>query len=213
MGIKSVRDMKKAKYLGMSWQVFALGGAVCVGLVGIGFFPNGLDNDELVFVEMVKELFHPYFSGLVLCAVLAANISTMDSQILVAATTITEDVYKILFKKNVSSRKLLKVSRISVILVGIFSFFLATSKSATVSGTVFYAWSGLGCTFGPLVITSLYSKGVNRYGAIAGLCVGGLIGGTWSSINPYLIDFPIPPLVPGFFLAIITILLVSKIRT
>ncbi len=210
MGIRNVEDIKKAKYVGMSWQVLALGGAIFVGLVGIGYFPEGLSNGELVFVDMVKSLFHPLVGGFILCAVLAANISTMDSQILVSASVITEDLYKRFYRRNASSSELLKVTRLSVVIVGVASYFLAISKSATVTSAVFYAWGGLGSSFGPLVITSLYAKSVNRFGAIAGILVGGVLAGTWDMINPYVTEFSIPPMVPAFSLSMLSIFAVSK---
>jgi len=209
MGISDVREIRKAKYLGMSWQLLALGGAILVGLVGIGYFPEGLANGELVFVDMVKSLFHPLIGGFILCAVLAANISTMDSQILVCASVITEDFYKRFYRRNAKSSELLRVSRGGVILVGICAFLFASSKSSSITSAVFYAWGGLGSAFGPLVITSLYSKSVNRYGALAGILVGGVLAGTWNLLNPYIIDFAIPPMVPGFTLSLLSILVVS----
>lgn len=211
MGIRSVEEIKKAKILGMTWQLFALSGAICVGLVGLAYFPEGLPKEELVFVEMVKSLFHPAAAGFILCAILAANISTMDSQILVCASVVTEDFYKKIFRKKATSVELLRVSRFSVIVIGLIASLLALSKSSTVQEAVFYAWGGLGATFGPLVLTSLYAKSANRYGAIAGIIVGGVVAGVWSHINFYLIDTEIAPIIPGFILSFLAIMLVSRV--
>lgn len=211
MGIKDPGELHKSKYVGMTWQLIALAAAACVGLVAIGFFPDGIENEALVFVEMVKILFHPFVCGLILCGLIAANMSTMDSQILVCATVLTEDVYKHLFRKEALSSQLLKVSRASVVIVSLVSFVLACSQSATVAKTVLYAWSGLGSSFGPLVLMSLYSKSANRYGAMAGIVVGGLLAGFWDWINPFLTETIIPPLVPGFFCGLIAIYVVSKL--
>lgn len=209
MGIKHAQDLYKSKYLGMSWQILALLAATAVGLVGIAYFPQGIKNDEMVFVEMVQSLFNPFFAGFILCGVLAANISTMDSQILVCASVITEDVYKHLFRKTAKSKELLRISRASVVAISLISYLLACSKSASVSGTVFYAWTGLGCSFGPLVLMSLYSQTTNRYGALAGIIVGGGIAGFWSYLNPYITEFVIPAMIPGFFLSLVAIYFVS----
>lgn len=213
MGIRDVSEIRKAKYLGMSWQVLALGGAVFIGFVGIGYFPEGLANGELVFVDMVKSLFHPFIGGFILCAVLAANISTMDSQILVCSSVITEDLYKRFYKRKAESKELLKVSRAGVVFVGLLAFVFATSKSATVTGAVFYAWGGLGSSFGPLVLTSLYAPSVNRYGALSGILVGGILAGTWDLVNPVITTFVIPPMVPAFTLSLISILVVTKLTS
>jgi len=209
MGIKNSKDIYKAKYVGMTWQFIALFSSLWIGLIGIALFSGGLINSELVFVEMVKMLFHPFIAGFVLCAVLAANISTMDSQILVCASVLTEDIYKGIIGKKVSSERLLFLSRMSVLAVSVLSYILACTRSATVSGTVFFAWSGLGCTFGPLVIMSLYVKQINRWGALAGIIVGGFLAFTWPYINPYVATFLIPSIVPGFALGCASIYLVS----
>lgn len=209
MGIRQASDLRKSKYLGMAWQLLTLAAAATVGLIGIAYFSQGLANSEMVFVEMVKGLFPPFIVGFILCGVIAANMSTMDSQILVCASVITEDVYKHFIHKKASSRQLLKVSRIGVVVISFFALFLAYSKSSTVADTVFYAWTGLGCSFGPLVLVSLYSKNANRYGAIAGIFVGGVLAATWRYLNPLIIDFSIPSMVPGFLLSLLTILGVS----
>lgn len=211
MGIKSAEDMYKSKYLGMSWQTLALAAATGVGLVGIGYFPEGLENPELVFISMVKSLFSPFIAGMILCAIIAANMSTMDSQILVCASVLSEDFYKHIVHRTASQRSLLLASRISVILVSLVALTLAFNKSATVLDVVFYAWSGLGCAFGPLVLMSLYSKHTNKYGAIAGILVGGAIAGLWPMLNPLLFPIDVPSMIPGFFLSLLSIWVVSGI--
>jgi len=209
MGIECPDELKKSKYVGMTWQFITLASAVAVGIVGIGFFEGNLTNPELVFVNMVKSIFYPLLAGFILCGVLAANISTMDSQILVCASVLSEDIYKHLFKKHASDKELLLISRLGVLLVAITALGLAFIKSSTVLEAVLYAWSGLGSSFGPLVLMSLYFKRCNRYGAITGIMVGGIIAGIWPSINLSVINYPIPSMIPGFTLSLISIYLVS----
>lgn len=209
LGIKTPSELHKSKYLGMSWMLLALAGASLVGYVGMAFFQPALNNPELVFVKMVQEIFPPLAAGFILCGVLAASMSTMDSQILVAASVISEDIYKFLFRKEASPALLLKASRVGVILIAGVSLLIAFNHNDSVLDTVQYAWSGLGCAFGPLVLAALYSKQANRYGAIAGIIVGGLLAGTWHLINPYVTDYAIPAMIPGFFLSLASIFLVS----
>jgi sodium/proline symporter len=209
MGIKNPADMSKSKCLGMTWMFATLGGAVAIGLVGIAFFSEGLAKPELVFVEMVRSLFHPFSAGFILCGVLAASMSTMDSQILVCASVLSEDLYKHLFHKEASPRQLLKISRISVILVSVLSLLIAFNRNSTVLDTVQYAWTGLGCSFGPLVLASLYSKRTNKYGAIAGILVGGFFAAFWDKMNFYFTDYAVPAMIPGFVLSGASILVVS----
>ena len=211
MGIKSAEDTYKAKYVGMAWQIATLTAACAVGIVGIGFFADGLNNPQLVFVEMVKVLFNPLVAGFILCAVLAANMSTMDSQILVCASILSEDFYKRMTKTTVPPKKLLLVSRMCVIFISLLALCLAFAKSASVLEAVRYAWDGLGSAFGPLVLMSLYSKKTNKYGAIAGILVGGIVAACWHFVNHLFTDYTVPAMIPGFSLSLISIYLGSML--
>jgi len=212
MGIKCPSEMKKAKWVGMTWQVLALSFAAFVGFIGIGYFGAELDDPQLVFVEMVKNLFNPLLGGFILCGMIAATLSTMDSQIIVSAAVISEDFWKYFVKKHASDRELIWVSRISILVLGLFSIYLAYSKNSTVEKAVLYAWSGLGCSFGPAIIMALYDRQANRWGAIAGIAVGGLVAGFWGMILPYITDVEVPSMIPGFFLGILTIYVVSRLK-
>lgn len=209
MGINNVDNMNKSKYVGMIWQLTALSAAAAVGLVAIAYYDQGLANPERVFIEMVKSLFHPLAGGFVLCGLMAASMSTIDSQILVCGSVCSEDLYKHVFKKHASPKELLRVSRLGVLLVSALSLYLALSKNTTIQEAVLYAWSGLGCAFGPLVLMSLYSKKANRYGAIAGVLVGGLVAGGWDQVNHHFTDIAIPAMIPGFALSLFSIWFVS----
>ncbi|MFI0435172.1 MAG: sodium/proline symporter [Parachlamydiaceae bacterium] len=210
MGIRDVNEMSKSKWLGMSWQLITLTAAAFVGVVAIAYFPQGLAKPELVFIEMVKDLFHPFIGGFILCAIIAANLSTMDSQILVCGSMMSEDLYVPFHRYPPSDRKILLFSKMSVVLISLVALFLAFNRSTTVLDTVLYSWSGLGSAFGPLVLMSLYSKTVNRHGAIAGIVIGTLISMTWSTLNPILTKYEILPMIPAFILSGLSIYFVSK---
>lgn len=188
MGIKNASDLKKARNLGISWQILALAAAVAVGLVAIAFFKDGIDNPELVFVEMVKVLFHPMAAGIVMCGVLAATISTMDSQLLVSASSFTEDIYKNLLAPKLSSVREVHVFRMSVLAISAIAFWIALGKDKTIMDTVYFAWAGLGSTFGPLLLASLWSDKPNYYGALSGILTGGLTAALWPTVNGWLIE-------------------------
>ncbi len=205
MGIKRPDEMYKSKYLGICWQICALSAAAFIGLIGIVYFPNGMQNPELIFVEIVKDLFNPFISGFILCAVFAATMSTMDSQILVCASVMTEDLYKKIINPKANNNQTLKITRFCVVGIAIFALFLASDKSKTIMESVSYAWSGLGCSFGPLVLASLHSKKANRYGAIAGIISGGIVAGFWPSLNSLYLHTLIPSMIPGFISGIIAI--------
>ncbi len=191
MGIKDAKDLKKARNLGISWQILTLSAAVAVGLVAIAFFKDGITNPELVFVEMVKVLFHPVAAGIVMCGVLAATISTMDSQLLVGASSLTEDLYKQLLAPKMSSNREVLVFRASVLAITAIAFWIALGRDKTIMETVYFAWAGLGSTFGPLLLASLYSKKPNYYGALAGIISGGLTAALWPTINTWLVNYGI----------------------
>lgn len=209
MGIRHPEELRKSMYLGMSWQVVALTCAVAVGIVGIGYYPNGLDNAELLFVELVKHLFHPFLAGFVLCGIIAANMSTMDSQVLVCSSVLSEDLYGKLINPYASPKTLLRVARGCVIAISLLSLTVAFFRSSTVLDTVLYAWTGLGCAFGPLILCSLYFPKTNRYGALAGILVGGVIAAIWDLFYPADSELLIPAMVPGFFIGALSILIVS----
>jgi Na+/proline symporter len=205
MGIQKVSEINKSKWLGMSWMTLSLAAATLVGAVGVPFFNGYLANPEEVFIEIVHASFPPFIIGLMLCAVMAATINAMSSQVLVLASSMTEDFYKKVFRPRASSRELLLVSRLGVILVGTVAFFIASRKISTIYILVNYAWSGIGSSFGPLVILSLYSKRINKYGAWAGILGGGLTSGIWPLFNSSIF-----PMIPGFIVSMLLILLVSN---
>ncbi len=211
MAIRDVKEMKKSMWLGMSWQIVTLAAAALVGIVAIAYFPEGLEKSELVFVEMVKSLFHPFLGGFILCAIIAANLSTMDSQILVCGSMLSEDLFVPLHKKPPSDYKILLFTKLSVVAIALIALSLSFNRSATILDTVAYSWSGLGSAFGPLILMSLYSKTINRYGAIAAILVGAIISMVWNWINPWVMDYKILPMIPAFFLSGASAYCISKI--
>ncbi len=200
MGIRRVKDMRKSMLVGMSWQIIILTFAVFIGLMSVAYFHGKIDNPELIFVLMVKENFIPLIAALILCAVLAATISTMDSQILVLASILTEDFYKRVFHKKATSKNLLFVSRLSILIIAFVSYLIAFFKISTIYSLVYYAWSGLGASFGPLLIFSLTVKQTNKYGAWSGILLGGLTAIFWPFFNKN-----IPSLIPGFLIGSVAI--------
>jgi len=209
MGIKNVEEMPKSKWFGISWQIISLTAATFVGLIGVAFFAKtGLADDQLVFINIVTSLFTPFTAAFILCAILGATITCMDSQILVLASNLTEDLYKKVVKKDASSRELLFISRLSVLAVAVIAYILAISTSSSIFSIVSYAWFGLGASFGPLVIFSLYAKQVTRLGAFSGIISGALVAGFWPLLNNF-IPVDIPTLIPGFFISSFTIWSIS----
>ena len=205
MSIDNVNNMKKAKYVGISWQILVLTAAILVGIIGKAFIHPALANQELVFISMVQTLFTPFLAGLILCAMLAATISTINTQSLVSASLITHDLYYPFADKQATAQQKLFFTRAAIFIIPTLALIAAFYNIISIMDLVHYAWSGLGCTFGPLVILSLYTNFVTPKGAIAGLITGGLIGIFWP------IHHAIPTLVIGFIWTFIMTFIISKI--
>ena len=209
MSIKNPENLSKAKWVGLSWQLLVLGAAVLVGLVGKCMLFPELTSPELVFVVMVKQLFTPFFAGLILCSILAATVSTINIQSLISASMITQDLYFPLFHSQRTQQNQLFFTRLAIFIIPMFSLLIAWNAAYTIDpqaimNLVLYAFSGLGATFGPIVILSLYSKQLNRYGVIAGLTAGGLTAMFWP------LNHAIPVLVIGYVINCSMALLVSQ---
>lgn len=199
MGSANAADLHKAKYVGVAWQLLATGAAVAVGIVGIAYFSAvELAKPELIFVLMAKALFTPFWAGIVLCAIVAATISTVDSQLLVLAGIITEDFYKGLVHQRASHAALKSVYAGALVAAAFISFVIAWHESSTIMGLVRYAWAGLGASFGPLMLVSLYAMYPNKYGALAGIITGALVAATWDVMNLYITSMSIYAIVPAY---------------
>jgi sodium/proline symporter len=177
IGIDNVASVPKARRIGMSWMVICLLLSVSIGLMGIGYNVispmegvTGPDGDkERIFLAMVSALFHPLFGGFVLAAVLAAVMSTADSQLLVLTSALTEDFP---FFNTFDEKKKAWISRFGVIGFALIALLITATSSGTILGMVGYAWGGFGAAFGPLIILSLIWRGTTKAGALAGMIVG-----------------------------------------
>jgi sodium/proline symporter len=206
MGIKDPQKIHKAKYIGITWQILVLTAATIVGLVGTLFFTQPLANRELVFVEMVKSLFNPLLAGFILCAILAATMSVMTAQILATASIVSEDLFKRMIRTRLQPHHSLWLLRGCVVAIPLIAYLISFNSKSAVNDLVSYAWSGLGLAFAPIVIAALYAQRVNKYGAIAGMALGGSVGIIW----PYL-NTGIMPLLPGFIVELIVLFGVSAL--
>lgn len=199
MGMQHPEHMYKAKYVGLLWQLCALLAAVGVGLVGIAYFAfSPLHKAEFIFIALTQSLFQPWFAAIVLCAILAATISTVDSQLLVLASTWAHDIYKQRWYPQASTAHVMSVYRIALVVSAGLGCMFAWNENSTIMGLVRYAWAGLGASFGPLLIVSLYSSYITRAGAIGGIIAGALTTACWDTVQPYITDIPVYAIVPGY---------------
>ncbi len=206
MAIRSSRQIRRARTIAMIWVVISLFSAVVVGIIGFIYLDQPLQGPDIetVFMVLVNHLFHPLLAGLLLAAILAAIMSTADSQLLVTSSALSEDFYRVLLRKNASDRELVWVSRLSVIGIAIIAFVIALNPQANVLNLVAYAWAGFGAAFGPLILLSLFWKRMTYRGALAGIIVGGLTVLIWKQLQGGIFD--IYEIVPGFLFSAVAII-------
>jgi len=209
MGIKHPQDIKRSRVVGMSWMILSLIAATFVGLIGQSVFTGGLHDPQTLFVQLVTGAFSPFLAYFMLCAVIAATINATSSQLLVLASSLTEDVYHRFINPQASSKRLVFVSRMAIVIVALFSFLIAFFKISSIYNLVLYAWSGLGASFGPLVLYCLYTKTPRLRNGWRGLIVGSLCALLWP-IGVEFLGLTGEALAPSFALAFISMLHFSK---
>lgn len=216
MAIKSIRDFKAARRIGMSWMIVSILGAMATGLVGIAYVNRtgmGLEDPETIFIAFSQVLFDPFLTGFLLAAILAAIMSTISSQLLVTSSALTEDFYKTFFRREATDKELVLIGRLSVLLVAIIAILLSYTPNDTILDLVGQAWAGFGAAFGPVVLLSLYWKRMNRWGALAGMIVGALTVLIWIygpfEINGVPTTKFLYEMIPGFFLSALAVIIVS----
>jgi sodium/proline symporter len=211
MAINSVKETKQARRIGMGWMILSLLGAVATGLIGIAYFQQNatasLTDPEAVFIDLGQILFHPFFAGVMLAAVLAAVMSTISSQLIVTSSALIEDLYKVVVKKESSDKEYVTLGRIAVLVVSLVAMFLAWEQSKSILDLVAYAWAGFGAAFGPIILLSLFWRKLTTWGALSGMVVGAITVVIWGN-NEYLKGL-MYEIVPGFILCLIFAVVVS----
>lgn len=209
--VASERLVARARRIAVTWVLMTLAGAMLVGLAGVPWFDPALsDTDsEKVFILLVDALFHPIPAGICLAAVLAAIMSTADSQLLVASSTFTGDLYRRFFRRDASERELVVAGRVAVLVVAALAFALALDPESKVLDLVAYAWAGFGAAFGPTLLLSLYWRRMTAAGAMSGIVVGGLTVVVWRQLEGGVFD--LYEIVPGVLLSTLAILSVTRL--
>lgn len=213
MAIGSVKEMKKARRIGMGWMIFSTVGAMFTGLVGIAYFSKvdrSLENPETVFIVLSQVLFHPLVTGFLLAAILAAIMSTISSQLLVTASALTEDFYKAFFRRSASDKELVLFGRLSLLGVSLIALYLALNPNETILNLVGYAWAGFGAAFGPVILLSLYWKRMNKWGALAGMVIGAATVMIWDQIEAFSAIYEI---IPGFIACTLAVIIVTLLTS
>ena len=218
MAIRSVKDIKAARRIGMSWMLITIIGAVMTGMVGIAYVANTkmtLADPETIFIVFSQFLFHPLISGFLLAAILAAIMSTISSQLLVTSSSLTEDFYKAFVKRDASQKELVLVGRLSVLLVALVAIVLAYDRDSSILQLVSNAWAGFGAAFGPLVVLSLYWQRMTFAGALSGIISGAATVLFWIYApvleNGASLSSLVYEIVPGVIISTLSIIIVSRL--
>ncbi|GGC57673.1 sodium/proline symporter PutP [Hoyosella rhizosphaerae] len=209
MALRSAKDAKAGRRIGISWMVLTATGAITTALVGIGYFhanPATLANPETVFLRLSQIMFHPLIAGFILAAVLAAIMSTVSSQLIVCSSALVEDIYKI-FGKEASPQRYVLYGRIGVLTVALVAGLLALNPGGTILQLVGFAWAGFGAAFGPLILLSLFWRKLTANGALAGMITGAVVVGIWGNIDA--LKGVMYEIVPGFVACLVVAVAVS----
>lgn len=201
MSIEKPSMIKKSATVAIIWVVLSLG-ATCL----IAYFGRMLLAEELltvgaqktVFIAFARKLFPTFIAGILMAAILAASMSTADSQLLVASSSFTSDIYKPIIRKNASEKEVLWMGRLVVLIVAVIAYFIASSKAEgaqAIMNLVENAWAGFGSAFGPTIILSLFWRKFTYKGAIAGVATGAIVDVLWLA---FMSSTGIYEIIPGF---------------
>ena len=221
IAIKSEKDMKKSQIVGSCWTAVILTMSAIVGLFGRYLFGESLtESKSLVFVTMVRTFFPAFIAGILLSAIIAAAMSTADSQLLASSSAFSSDVYKAVIRKNASNKEMMWAGRIVVVIIAVVAFFIATNPSCEgIMELVECAWGFFGASFGPVILLALYWKRFTYPGAVAGIVTGFVADMVWYTLftgdsgiyKIGLFNTGIYEIIPGFFCGLLAAVIVSLI--
>ena len=207
MAAKDTQTIKRGAWIAIGWGTLIYSSAILIGICGRVLFPD-LPDPEHLFPIAAENLLPSFVTAIVLTGVLAAIMSTISAQILVAASAAAHDVYSKIMRGSLTHKQILNVSRVTVLVIGLGAMAIALSETRVIFWFVLFAWSGLGASFGPVILFTLYTKNVTRAGAVAGMLTGFLTTILWKVTG--LSDSIIYELVPAFFLSALAIWIVSR---
>ena len=223
LAIEDENKLKISRRVATVWVVISLTIGVFIGIVGYSMSKAGAievltgSNSETIIVR-VAHLLSTYgaipaiIGGLILAGMLAARMSTADSQLLAAASAVSQNLVKDCFHIKITEKMSIVVARITVVVIAVIGVFMASNPDSSVFDIVSFAWAGFGATFGPVVLVSLFWKGANRYGVLAGMVSGGVMIFLWKYVIAKLGGvFAIYELLPAFIVAVAVIVVVSLI--
>ena len=210
MSVKNLEELTKARKIAMIWVVISLLGAVAIGITGMGVIRDVAEmggDAEKIFIFMIIKLFNPWMVGILLAAILSAIMSTIDSQLLVSSSTLSEDFYRHI-KKSATDKEIMWTGRLGIIIIALLATSLALNPNAKVLSMVSYAWAGFGGVFGPAILATLYMEKLNWKSVFSGMVVGIITIVLWKSFGYGEILYEI---LPSFVLNGLVILISEKL--
>ena len=215
MGIRSEGEVKTSRRIAIVWVIISMFAAVMIGIIGRAIIPTQLltqSASESIFIVLSQMMLPAFFCGLVVSGILAASMSSASSYLLITGSSVAENIFRGVFKKDATDNQVLIVSRITLVAVLLFGIFVAWEEESVIFNVVSYAWAGLGASFGPLTLFALYWRRTNKAGAIAGMVTGAAMVLIWHNlIKPLGGVFGIYELLPAFVCSCLAIIIVSLI--
>jgi len=213
MGIRNEDEVKTSRRIAIVWVIISMFSAVMIGMIGRAIMPDQLLTQsaaESIFIVLAQVMLPAFACGLVVSGILAASMSSASSYLLITGSSVAENIFRGVFKKNATDNQVLIVSRITLACVLLFGIFVAWDENSVIFNVVSYAWAGLGASFGPLTLFSLYWRRTTKQGAIAGMVTGAAMVLIWHNlIKPMGGVFGIYELLPAFLCSCIAIVVVS----
>lgn len=223
MAINDENKIPLSRRIATIWVVISMAVAIFIGVVGYSLSKGGAiailegsDSEKLIITVatlMSKSgIFGVIMAGLIMSGILACTMSTADSQLLAASSSVSEDLLKNVLKKNVSEKASIVVARITVLIIATLGVCMAVDPNSSVFGIVSFAWAGFGAVFGPVVLLALFWKRSNRYGAMVSMLSGGIMIFVWKyMVRPIGGAWDVYELLPAFLVAIVLNVIVSLV--
>lgn len=213
LSIRSSEEIKKSRIIATTWCVISLACGVCIGLVGRAMMPTQFATQaaaENIFIVVSQALLPSFMCGIVVSGIFAASMSSSSSYMIIGASAVGENIFRGLLHRKATDRQVMMVARITLLVMFIFGIVVAFDQNSSIFQVVSYAWAGLGASFGPLMLTSLYWRRTNKYGAIAGMLSGTATVLIWHNlVKPLGGIFAIYELLPAFIVSLLFIVVIS----
>ena len=213
LSIRSVEEVRKSRIIATSWCVISLGCAVCIGLVGRAMMPTELltsTDAETIFIVLAQTLLPSFMCGVVVSGIFAASMSSSSSYLIIGASAMGENIFRGLLHRKATDKQVMIVARATLVVMFLFGILVAYDQNSSIFQVVSYAWAGLGASFGPLMLCSLYWRRANKAGAVAGMLSGTAAVLIWHNlVKPLGGVFAIYELLPAFIISLLFIVVVS----